>query len=120
MTTRTSTAPNWKLRAPASETEARLARDHGLSPATARLLALRGFGTADAVRAHLEPKLTALHDPRLLGGSSGKAAPLLPRELLPVRTISWKASSPTGTSSRPPASMPKARKTASASTTSPS
>ena len=68
MTTRTSTAPNWKLRAPASETEARLARDHGLSPATARLLALRGFGTADAVRAHLEPKLTALHDPRLLGG----------------------------------------------------
>ena len=36
------------------------------------------------------PSLNFNHDPRLLGGSSGKAAPLLPRELLPVRTISWK------------------------------
>ncbi|MBI5361889.1 MAG: hypothetical protein HZA53_01840 [Planctomycetes bacterium] len=36
------------------------------------------------------PSLEFNHDARLLGGASGKAAPWLPRELMPVRTLSWK------------------------------
>lgn len=68
MTTRSPTLPRWKLRTPAAELVQRLARDHGLTPTTARLLALRGFDAPDAARAHLEPRLGALHDPRLLTG----------------------------------------------------
>lgn len=63
-----SPAARWLLRRPDPEAVRSLVREHALSSVTAGLLALRGFGAGAGARAHLEPRLGALHDPKLLPG----------------------------------------------------
>lgn len=57
--------PPWRLRRADAGAVRELAREHGLSTTTAALLAARGIQTNAAARAHLVPRLGALHDPGL-------------------------------------------------------
>jgi single-stranded-DNA-specific exonuclease len=57
--------PPWRLRRADSAHVRELAREHGLSPTTAAVLAARGITSHAAARAHLVPRLGALHDPSL-------------------------------------------------------
>lgn len=59
------TIPRWSLRRADALAVQNLAREHALSRVTATLLALRGWSSGDRARAHLEPRLSALHDPAL-------------------------------------------------------
>jgi single-stranded-DNA-specific exonuclease len=58
--------PNWKLRAPDPLLVASLARAHGLSEVASTLLVARGIADPKLAADHLEPRLSALHDPSLL------------------------------------------------------
>ncbi len=55
-------AKTWTVRPPAPETVA-LARELGLAPLAARVLAARGLADVDEARAFLAPTLDMLHDP---------------------------------------------------------
>ena len=64
----TSNRPRWRLRRVDDDAVRGLARAHAISEVTARLLVARGIAEPEAARAHLEPRLSALHDPALLAG----------------------------------------------------
>ncbi len=54
-----------------------LARELGIEPLTARVLAVRGWTDPVAARSFIDPKLAALHDPSLLPGCDRAAARML-------------------------------------------
>lgn len=60
--------PPWKLRSPDPSAVAALVRAHGISDVAAALLVVRGITDAKLAGDHLEPRLSALHDPSLLPG----------------------------------------------------
>ena len=60
--------PPWKLRTPDPVAVAALARAHGISDVAAALLVVRGIVDPKLAGDHLEPRLSALHDPSLLPG----------------------------------------------------
>ena len=66
--------PPWKLRAPDPAAVAALSRAHGISDIAGSLLVLRGITDPKLAGDHLEPRLTALHDPALLPGMSAATA----------------------------------------------
>jgi single-stranded-DNA-specific exonuclease len=66
----------WKLRTLDPARAAELVRAHRLHPALAALLAARGIHEPERVGAHLDPKLSALHDPALLPGMAAATARL--------------------------------------------
>lgn len=61
-------SPPWKLRAPDPELVLALSRTHGISDVASSLLVSRGITDKQLVQDHLEPRLSALHDPALLPG----------------------------------------------------
>ena len=70
--------PRWVMRsdaAPAALVTA-LAAELRLPEALCRLLVQRGLGSGDAARAHLRPRLEALHDPLALAGMAAAVARL--------------------------------------------
>jgi len=60
--------PPWKLRSPDPELVAGLSRAHGISQVASSLLVTRGITDPALAGGHLEPRLSALHDPALLPG----------------------------------------------------
>jgi single-stranded-DNA-specific exonuclease len=58
--------PPWKLRSPDREAVSALSRAHGISDLASALLVIRGITDPAAAGDHLEPRLSALHDPALL------------------------------------------------------
>jgi single-stranded-DNA-specific exonuclease len=60
--------PPWKLRSPDPGAVAALSRAHGISDVAGALLVNRGIAEPKAAGDHLEPRLSALHDPALLPG----------------------------------------------------
>jgi single-stranded-DNA-specific exonuclease len=66
----------WRLHRPDPGRVRDLAREHGLSGVTAALLTTRGIDSGAAARAHLEPRLSALHDPGLFPGMRAASARL--------------------------------------------
>jgi single-stranded-DNA-specific exonuclease len=60
--------PPWKLRSPDPAAVAGLVRAHGISDIAAALLVVRGITDSKLAGDHLEPRLSALHDPALLPG----------------------------------------------------
>lgn len=63
MPSTTTTTSRWRLTRHEPALVQKLARELGVSGVTAALLAARGWSGGEATRAHLEPKLSALHDP---------------------------------------------------------
>ncbi len=57
-----------RLRAQNPEAAGKFARELGLPPAAARILAARGFDDVEAARAHLSPQPDGLYDPFGMGG----------------------------------------------------
>ena len=66
--------PRWKLRSVDRERVAALSRALGTSEMTSTLLVARGILDRDAARAHLEPRLSMLHDPARLPGMQAATA----------------------------------------------
>jgi single-stranded-DNA-specific exonuclease len=66
--------PPWKLRAADPAAVAALSRAHGISDIAGSLLVLRGITDPKHAGDHLEPRLSALHDPFLLPGMSAATA----------------------------------------------
>jgi single-stranded-DNA-specific exonuclease len=65
-------APSWRLRAVEDSLVERLARNLGVPPLVARLLAARGHVREEAAAAHLAASLKSLHEPeRLCGATAG-------------------------------------------------
>lgn len=62
----TGATQTWSLRAPSAPVVADLVRTERVPILVAKLLANRGFEAGPAVREHLQPQLTRLHDPFLL------------------------------------------------------
>src|SRR5690349_24286928 len=69
--------PPWKLRSPDPGAVAALARAHGISAVAGALLVNRGIAEPSAAGDHLEPRLSALHDPALLPGMDAATARVL-------------------------------------------
>jgi len=61
-------SPPWKLRATNPSAVSALARAHGISEVAGTLLVARGITDPKLAGDHLEPRLSALHDPGLLPG----------------------------------------------------
>ena len=68
------TRPPWKLRAPDLAAVAALSRACGISDIASALLAIRGITDPKLAGDHLEPRLSALHDPALLPGMAAATA----------------------------------------------
>src|SRR5260221_425741 len=66
--------PPWKLRAAEPASVAALSRAHGISDIAATSLVLGGITDPKLAGDHLEPRLSALHDPALLPGMSAATA----------------------------------------------
>jgi single-stranded-DNA-specific exonuclease len=66
--------PRWRLRPVDRDRVAALSRALGTSEMTSTLLVARGIVDRDAARAHLEPKLSMLHDPARLPGMQAATA----------------------------------------------
>lgn len=66
--------PPWKLRSPDPELVAGLSRAHGISQVASSLLVTRGITDPALAGGHLEPRLSALHDPALLPGMAAATA----------------------------------------------
>ncbi|MFN0243185.1 MAG: single-stranded-DNA-specific exonuclease RecJ [Planctomycetota bacterium] len=66
MSPTTLTSPPWRLRRADIDAARAVARAHGVSDLIGRLLALRGHTDPERAWAHLEPRLSALHEPALL------------------------------------------------------
>ena len=69
--------PPWKLRTTDPATVEALSRAHGISDIAAALLAVRGITDAKLAGDHLEPRLSALHDPSLLPGMAAATRRIL-------------------------------------------
>lgn len=68
MSQTTLARPAWKLRRVDPRHVHELVRAHGVSEIVGRLLVTRGITDTALAHAHLEPRLSALHDPALLPG----------------------------------------------------
>ena len=66
------TQKRWVV-APAAEGIEELAREAGVTPLVAQMLANRGIVESEAIRAFFRPQLTDLHDPALLNGAATAA-----------------------------------------------
>jgi single-stranded-DNA-specific exonuclease len=66
--------PSWKLRTPDLGAVAALSRAHGISDLASSLLVIRGINDPGAAGDHLEPRLSALHDPEKLPGMAAATA----------------------------------------------
>src|SRR5262245_46298810 len=67
-------SPPWNLRAPDPGLVVALSRAHGIPDVASPLLVARGITDPKSAADHLEPRLSALHDPALLPGMAAATA----------------------------------------------